>query len=232
LLTTVIGSLEIAERRVTDPNVKRLIDNAMRGAQRGAALTQRMLVFARRQQLNSQPLEIPTLVRGMSEMLDRALGPSVLVETRFPLNLPWIKADPNQLEMALLNLIVNARDAMPQGGPIVISARSEAIGKGQRLSARSYVCLSVSDPGERMDDATLAKATDPFFTTKEVGKGTGLGLPMVRGFAEESSGAPVLKSQRGKGTTVELWFPIAEGSPATKKVEAASAVRSTGTPEN
>jgi PAS domain S-box-containing protein len=218
LLTAVIGSLEIAERRVSDASVKRLIGNAMRGAQRGAALTQRMLVFARRHELNSQPFDIPTLVRGMSEMLERSLGPSVFIETRFPLNLPWIKTDPNQLEMALLNLMVNARDAMPQGGPITVAARSEAIGKGQRLHPGSYVCLSVADSGEGMDDDVLARATDPFFTTKEVGKGTGLGLPMVHGLAQESGGALVLKSQKGKGTTAELWFPVVEKSPVAATV--------------
>ena len=218
LLTAVIGSLEIADRRVSDPSVKRLIDNAMRGAQRGAALTQRMLVFARRHELNSQPFDIPTLVRGMSEMLERSLGPSVFIETRFPLNLPWIKTDPNQLEMALLNLMVNARDAMPQGGPITIAARSEVIGKNQRLHPGSYVCLSIADSGEGMDDDVLARAADPFFTTKEVGKGTGLGLPMVHGLAQESGGALVLKSKKGKGTTAELWFPVAEKSPVATTV--------------
>lgn len=219
LLTAVIGSLEIAERRVTDASVKRLIGNAMRGAQRGAALTQRMLVFARRHELDVQPLDIPTLVRGMSEMLERSLGPSIFIETRFPLKLPWIKTDPNQLEMALLNLMVNARDAMPQGGHIVVAARPESVGKGQVLHPGSYVCLSVNDKGEGMDAATLARATDPFFTTKEVGKGTGLGLPMVHGLAQESGGALVLKSQKGKGTTAELWFPVADSAPAATTVD-------------
>jgi PAS domain S-box-containing protein len=229
LLTTVIGSLEIAERRVSDASVKRLISNAMRGAQRGASLTQRMLVFARRHELNSQPVDIPTLVRGMRELLDRSLGPSVLIETRFPLNLELIKTDPNQLEMALLNLMVNARDAMPQGGPIVVAARSEAVGEGHQLSPGSYVCLSVTDSGEGMDEDTLARATDPFFTTKEVGKGTGLGLPMVHGLAKESGGVLCLKSQRGKGTTAELWLPVAEGTQvaaALKQVAAPTAAAS------
>jgi CheY-like chemotaxis protein/anti-sigma regulatory factor (Ser/Thr protein kinase) len=125
--------------------------------------------------------------------------------------------------MALLNLLVNARDAMPQGGPITVAARAEAVGKGQQLRPGSYVCLSVTDVGEGMDDATLAKATDPFFTTKEVGRGTGLGLPMVHGLAQESGGALVLKSQRGKGTTVELWFPVAEKSPVANTFEEVSA---------
>jgi signal transduction histidine kinase len=193
LLTAVIGCLEIASRRVSDKSVKRLIDNALRGAQRSAALTQRMLVFARRQELDVQPVDIPSLVRGMSEMLERSLAPSVLVETRFPLNLQWVKTDPNQLEMALLNLMVNARDAMPEGGPIVVAARREAVAGNQgQLRPGSYVCLSVTDTGEGMDEDTLSKATDPFFTTKEVGKGTGLGLPMVHGLAQESGGELVL----------------------------------------
>jgi PAS domain S-box-containing protein len=213
LLTAIIGSLEIAERRVSDASVKRLIGNAMRGAQRGATLTQRMLVFARLHELKPQPLDIPTLVRGMREMAARALGPSVFIETRFPLDLPQIKTDPNQLEMALLNLMVNARDAMPQGGQIIVEARPEAVGEGNQLSPGSYVCVSVKDSGEGMDEITLAKATDPFFTTKEMGKGTGLGLPTVHGLAKESGGALVLKSQQGEGTTAELWLPVADISP-------------------
>ena len=122
-----------------------------------------------------------------------------MIETRFPLSLQRVKTDPNQLEMALLNLLVNARDAMPQGGPIVVAARPETIASGQgRLRPGSYVCLSVTDTGEGMDDDTLSKAMDPFFTTKEVGKGTGLGLPMVHGLAQESGGELVLKAVSGK----------------------------------
>jgi PAS domain S-box-containing protein len=217
LLSIVIGSLEIAARRVSDEAVKRLINNAMHGAQRGAALTQRMLVFARRHELNAEAVDIQTLVRSMSEMLERSLGPSVLIETRFPLNLQSVKTDPNQLEMALLNLMVNARDAMPQGGPIIVAARPETVGQGQQLHPGPYVCLSVTDTGEGMDEATLSKASEPFFTTKEVGKGTGLGLPMVHGLAQESDGALVLKSKKGHGTTAELWLPVAEKSPVVAK---------------
>jgi PAS domain S-box-containing protein len=224
LLTAIIGSLEIAERRVSDASVKRLINNAMRGAQRGASLTQRMLVFARRQELDVQPVDIPTLVRGMGEMLERSLGPSVLIETRFPINLQWVKTDSNQLEMALLNLMVNARDAMPQGGSIIVAARPQTLANSDgQLQPGSYVCLSVTDTGEGMDEDTLSKAADPFFTTKEIGKGTGLGLPMVHGLAKESGGKLVLKSQKGKGTTVELWLPVAEKSPVAAAETAASA---------
>ena len=211
LLSAILGSLELVRRRVTEEPLTRLIDNAIRGAQRGAALTQRMLVFARRQELNVQSVDIPMLVRGMTEMLERSLGPSVVIETRFPLGLGEVKTDPNQLEMALLNLMVNARDAMPKGGPIVVAARPETVMSGHpTLQPGSYVCLSVSDKGEGMDEATLTKAVDPFFTTKEVGKGTGLGLPMVHGLAQELGGQLILHSQKGKGTTAELWFPTAE----------------------
>jgi PAS domain S-box-containing protein len=211
LLSAILGSLEVARRRITDPTVGRLVDNAIRGAERGAALTQRMLVFARRHDLNVQAVEIPVLVRGMTEMLERSLGPSVTIETRFPLSLPSVKTDPNQLEMALLNLTVNAWDAMPNGGQIVVAARPETVAVGHaQLQPGPYVCLSVTDKGEGMDEATLARAVDPFFTTKEIGKGTGLGLPMVHGLAQQSGGQLIVRSQKGTGTTVEMWLPIAE----------------------
>ena len=205
MLTAIIGSLEIARRRAADLSVIRLIDNALRGAERGAALTHRMLVFARRHELNFQPIDIVALVHGMAELLERSLGASVRVETRFPLGLPWVNTNSNQLEMALLNLAVNARDAMPEGGPIVIAARPETVTLARGpLQAGEYVCLSLTDTGEGMDEDVLARAIDPFFTTKEIGKGTGLGLPMVHGLAEHSGGQLALRSQKGRGTTVEL----------------------------
>jgi PAS domain S-box-containing protein len=222
LLTAILGSLEIARRRVTEnPTAAiRLIDNAMRGAQRGAALTRRMLAFARHQELKFEAIDIPTLIRGMTELLERSLGPSVVIETRFPLGLEWVTADPNQLEMAVLNLTVNARDAMPEGGSIILAARTEAISAGHSaLAPGSYVCLSVTDAGEGMDETTLARAMDPFFTTKEVGKGTGLGLPMVLGLAEQSGGAFFLESRKGTGTTAKLWLPVAPKVPLTAVAE-------------
>jgi PAS domain S-box-containing protein len=225
LLMAIIGSLEIARRRATDVSVIRLIDNALRGAERGSSLTQRMLIFARRQELNFQPVDIVALVHGMAELLERSLGPSVRIETRFPLGLPWVNTDPNQLEMALLNLAVNARDAMPQGGPVVIAARPEsaAFANG-RLQPGQYVCLSLTDTGEGMDEDTLARAIDPFFTTKEVGKGTGLGLPMVHGLAEQAGGQLVLRSQKGQGTTAELWLPVAKKTTEATEAEAPAQV--------
>ena len=143
LLSAVLGSLELVRRRITEEPLTRLIDNAIRGAQRGAALTQRMLVFARRQELNVQSVDIPMLVRGMTEMLERSLGPSVVIETRFPLGLGGVKTDPNQLEMALLNLMVNARDAMPKGGPIVVAARPETVMSGHRDTAAWLLCVPI-----------------------------------------------------------------------------------------
>jgi PAS domain S-box-containing protein len=211
LLTAIIGSLEIARRRATDAPLIRLIDNALRGAERGSSLTQRMLMFARRQELNVEPVDVVALVHGMADLLERSLGPSVTIETHFPLGLPPVNTDANQLETAMLNLAVNARDAMPQGGPVVIAARPEAVSSAQgRLRPGDYVRLSVTDTGKGMDEETLARAIDPFFTTKEVGKGTGLGLPMVHGMAEHSGGQLVLTSRQGHGTIAEIWLPVAE----------------------
>lgn len=221
LLTAIIGSLEIARRRIADASVIRLIDNALRGAERGSSLTHRMLVFARRQQFNVEPVDIVALAHGMAELLERSLGPSVRIETRFPIGLPWVNTDANQLEMALLNLAVNARDAMPQGGPVVITARPETLSSAQvRLQPGDYICLSLTDTGEGMDEETLARAAEPFFTTKDVGKGTGLGLPMVHGFAQHSGGQLTLTSEQGRGTTAELWLPVARKTEATTEVQA------------
>jgi signal transduction histidine kinase len=181
LLMVVLGSLELMRKRLPDdPKLMALLENAVQGAQRGTTLTQRMLAFARRQELKQETIDLPELVRGMTDLLQRSLGPSVGIETRFPLVLKPIRADANQLEMALLNLAVNARDAMPDGGQIVMAAREESIPAGHvsGLKPGSYVCLAVIDSGNGMDEATLRRAMEPFFTTKGLGKGTGLGLPM------------------------------------------------------
>ncbi|VFU10674.1 hybrid sensor histidine kinase/response regulator [Methylocella tundrae] len=217
LLMAILGSLELVRKRLPDePKFTSLIDNAMQAAQRGASLTQRMLAFARRQELKPEPVDLPTLVRGMTDLLQRSLGPAMSIETRFPLALPSVQADTNQLELSLLNLAVNARDAMPEGGVIIIAARAETVsGASQNgLAGGAYVCLSVTDTGEGMDEATLSRAMEPFFTTKGIGKGTGLGLPMVHGLAEQSGGRLALKSQKGKGTTAELWLPVAQRAAA------------------
>ena len=215
LLMVILGSLELAGKRLPDDaRVATLISNATQAAQRGAALTQRMLAFARRQDLDLKPIDIPALVRGMTDLLQSSLGPSVQIETRFPLKLDLVHADANQLEMALLNLAVNARDAMPDGGSIVIAAREETVKPRSRskLKAGRYVRLSVKDTGEGMDKATLRRAMEPFFTTKGVGRGTGLGLSMVHGMTEQSGGRFFLKSQKGEGTTAEIWLPAAKAT--------------------
>ena len=208
LLMAVLGSLELLRKRLDDPTLLRLVDNAAEGARRGRSLTARMLAFARRQDLKPERVDVAQLVSGMSELMARALGPTIAVELRMPSGLAQVEIDPNQLEAALLNLAVNARDAMHGAGPMTIAASEQRVGEDrERLKAGRYVCLSVTDAGEGMDEETLKRATEPFFTTKGVGKGTGLGLSMVQGLAEQSGGKLVLKSARGRGTTAEIWLP-------------------------
>jgi PAS domain S-box-containing protein len=217
LLMAVMGSLELLRRRLPDdPKTIRLIDNAMQAAERGASLTQRMLAFARRQDLSLAPVELPAMVRGMADLLERSLGPGHTIETRFPLQLDRVIADANQLELALLNLVVNARDAMPDGGRVIIGARETEPAADPKLESGRCVCLFVRDEGEGMDEETLARAMEPFFTTKGVGKGTGLGLSMVHGLAEQSNGRLTLKSRKGEGTTAELWLPVAAPADETE----------------
>ena len=215
LLMAIQGSLELLRRRLPDddPKVAQLIDNALQGAQRGAALTQRMLAFARRQELKLVPIDVRDVVLRMTNLLQSSLGPSIRIETHFPSKLPKVNADTNQLELAILNLAINGRDAMPKGGSIVIGAAERTDVSG--LKAGHYLCLSVTDTGTGMDEETLKRATEPFFTTKGVGKGTGLGLPMVHGMTEQSGGKLALKSRPGQGTTAELYLPVAPGEAAS-----------------
>src|SRR3954471_11431487 len=223
LLMAVLGSLELMRKRLPDdPKLLALLENAVQGAQRGTILTKRMLAFARRQELQKEAVDIPHLVRGITDLLQRSLGPSILIETHFPLVSKAVLADANQLEMILLNLAVNARDAMPDGGRVVIATREEVLraGDGSRLNPGAYICLTVSDTGTGMDETTLRRAMEPFFTTKGLGKGTGLGLSMVQGVAEQSGGWFTLRSRQGEGTTAELWLPVAEGqAPAIARSE-------------
>jgi PAS domain S-box-containing protein len=223
LLMAIQGSLELLQRRLSkgDPKVAQLLNNALQGAQRGAALTQRMLAFARRQDLKLVALRVPALVQGMTELLQSSLGPSIQIETRFLLNLPKAHADPNQLELAILNLAMNARDAMPKGGAIIIEARERTVTNEPVLKPGQYVCVTVTDTGAGMDDATLQRAMEPFFTTKGIGKGTGLGLPMVHGMAQQSGGRLLLRSKPGLGTTAELCLPVAPPDAASAGQEMA-----------
>jgi PAS domain S-box-containing protein len=216
LLTVVLGSLDLLRRYVPDdPRITRLLDNALQGAQRGATLAQRMLAFARRQELDLRPVDLVELTRGMRDLLQRSLGPQIAIETRFPLALDNVTVDPHQLETALLNLAINARDAMPGGGVLTIAARNDVTVGDARLRPGRYVRLTLRDTGEGMDADTLARATEPFFTTKGTGKGTGLGLSMVHGMVEQLGGQLILHSTPGEGTTVELWLPAAERPAAT-----------------
>jgi PAS domain S-box-containing protein len=214
LLMAVLGSLELIRKRLPeDPKLKLLLNNAFEGARRGVSLSQRMLSFARRQELSLTAVDIKALVSGMSDMLDRSLGPMMTIETDIPEGLPSIKADANQLETALLNLTVNSRDAMPEGGTIKISARLVTTPPmmGRKALNSECIVLTVRDTGEGMDPDTLSRALEPFFTTKGIGKGTGLGLSMVHGITEQIGGRLRIESHKGKGTSVELWLPLVHG---------------------
>jgi len=211
LLTVVMGSLELVQKRLReDPLSARLVENAMQAAQRGATLTQRMLAFARRQDLKPEVIDIPSLVLGMNDLLNHSLGANILLNAHFPTTIGPVRVDPNQLEMAMLNLAVNARDAMPNGGSVTITAHEEMLGDHDKLGLKEgrYALLSIADDGVGMDSATLVRALEPFFTTKGVGKGTGLGLSMVHGVVEQSGGRLFLESRVGEGTTASLFFPI------------------------
>jgi len=218
LLMAILGSLELVRKRLPDDQRTRaLLDNAVQGAKRGASLTQRMLAFARRQELKREAIDLASLVNGMNELVERSVGPNVNVEVHIPHRLSRLRTDATQLETAILNLAVNARDAMHGGGTINISAREERIegGHSSGLAPGPYVCLSVTDTGHGMDEKTLARVTEPFFTTKGIGKGTGLGLSMVDGLTVQSGGRLAIHSQVGQGTRVELWFPVASETSTT-----------------
>jgi len=211
MLAVILGGLELMRRRLPhDPKIAVPLENAIQGALRGTALTQRLLSFSRRQELKPEAIDVAALVAGLHDLLRGSVGPMVRIETHFPADLPPARVDANQLELALVNLAVNARDAMTGGkGQIAIAARTEAVPGGGGLAPGTYVCVCVRDDGAGMDEQTLARATEPFFTTKENGKGTGLGLSMVHGLAARSGGQLVLYSKPGEGTTVEIWLPVA-----------------------
>ncbi len=213
ILMAVHSGLELIRKRSgNDARIDRLIENSLKATERGAALTQRMLAFARQQELAQEDVDLVQLVIGLMDMLRRSLGPSFDITTRLSPDLPMVRADLNQLEMALLNLVVNARDAMPEGGTIDISASAHQISAGEvnDLAAGAYVRLTVADHGRGMDSATLARAADPFFTTKGVGKGTGLGLSMVHGLARQIGGVLQLESTPDRGTSAHIWLVAGE----------------------
>ena len=228
LLQIIVGNLELLSRTLPDemPRQRRAASMAMSGARRAAALTQKLLAFARRQPLDPKPLDFNLVVQGMQDLLRRALGETVRLETVFGSGLWRAEVDPNELEAALLNLVVNARDAMPAGGNLVIETSNETLDDAYAvryadLAAGQYVAISVSDTGTGMDEITLSRAFEPFFTTKGEGKGTGLGLSQVYGFVRQSKGHVKLYSEPGQGTTVRIYLPrLGDGAMAPEPVTA------------
>jgi len=210
LLMGIIGSLDYLARKVElDPKADRFLKGARENAERGAGLTRRLLAFARRQELRPEPVQIKYLVTGMKEMLKRSLGPTIDFTFQLDDDLASILADPNQVEVALINLALNARDAMASGGRLVITATNDVVlTDSLAVKSGTYVKLSVSDNGCGMEPETLKRCTEPFFTTKPIGKGTGLGLSSVHGLAVQSGGGMRVTSEQNVGTTVQLWFPV------------------------
>lgn len=234
MLAVVIGGLELAKRRLaSDRNdAGRHLDNAMEGASRAAALTRRLLAFARAEPLLPEAISPDALIAGMTDLLDRTLGERVEVQTRFDSESWAIWVDKHQLENAILNLAVNARDAMDGEGLLTIGTDARTIRDGEfgPVAAGDYVVISVSDTGCGMDQATLDRVFEPFFTTKPVGKGTGLGLSQIFGFVRQSRGEVVIASEPGKGTTVSVLLPRFTGAQRLASVTAADPVWDVGPP--
>ena len=226
LLMAVMGNLDLLRKRIpADPRLHRLIDGAVQGAERGASLTQRLLAFARQQDLRAVAVDLRTLIQGMGDLLERSLGPRVAVRLDIPEGLPPARVDTNQLELAILNLAINARDAMADGGSIDISVIKYTACGDPALKAGDYLKLSVIDSGKGMPPEILKRAIEPFFSSKPLGKGTGLGLSMVHGLAVQLGGALQLSSTVGKGTTATLLLPVATAAPeAERPVQAAHKV--------
>ncbi|MEG3082191.1 response regulator [Sphingomonas sp. PB2P12] len=224
LLTPIVGSLDLLRRRhKDDEKTQRMVAGALQAAERAATLTQRLLAFARKQALQPKAVDIGALIDGIVDLVRRSLGPTITVVLEVPRHLSSARVDPNQLELALLNLAINARDAMPGGGRLILAVAEIVVDDRNvlGLNAGRYVRLTAQDTGTGMDRATLARATEPFFSTKGVGKGTGLGLSMVHGLAAQSGGILHLRSEPGVGTAVELWLPATDevASDATDHAE-------------
>jgi PAS domain S-box-containing protein len=215
MLTGIIGSLELMRRRLSRSqldDLPKLIDMGISSANRAASLTHRLLAFSRRQSLDSKPVQVNGLVQSMEELLHRSLNESIALHLRLDPQLWIAEADPHQLESALLNLVINARDAMPGVGEVIVETANRHLDESftsaqQNLEPGDYIMLSVSDTGLGMDQAVINRAFDPFFTTKPIGQGTGLGLSMIYGFSKQSRGHVAIQSTPGQGTTVQLYLP-------------------------
>ena len=231
LLTAVLGSLELVVKQVSDARILRLLAMATHAAERGAALTAQMLAFARRQEVATKPVDTNALIQGMQDLLHRMIGPLVRISLDLEADLWPALADPAQLEMALLNLAVNARDAMPLGGDLIVQTRRISgpppVGATD-LGSGDYVLVSVGDTGSGMSNDVVAKAFDPFFTTKGPGKGSGLGLSMVYGFAKQIGGTATIESVPGQGTTVHLYLRRAVAAPEKRQIASMGAVPAGG----
>lgn len=214
LLMAVMGNLDLLRKRMPDdPRLHRLIDGALQGAERGASLTQRLLAFARQQDLRAVAVDLRSLIQGMGDLLERSLGPRVTLRLDIPEGLPPARIDANQLELAILNLAINARDAMEDSGTIDIRVAGYRVSGNSTLPPGDYLKLSVIDTGKGMTPDILKKAIEPFFSSKPLGKGTGLGLSMVHGLAVQLGGALQLSSTVGKGTAATLVLPVATSAP-------------------
>ena len=219
LLQVVSGSLEILRAKLGDERLLRYVDNASSAAERGARLTRQLLAFARKTRLEPQVVDINALINGFGEMLDSTVGGKIELQINLRRRLPAIQVDPVHLEMALLNILINARDAMPRGGTVTVETSSVVL-EENGLPGGRYVVLAVRDEGEGMAAHVLERAIEPFFTTKATGKGTGLGLAMAHGFVQQSRGRLEIESEAGRGTTVSMLFPAADKSPDTPQPRA------------
>ena len=219
LLTIIIGNIGIAKRGVVEARAERALDNALVGAERAAQLTQRLLAFSRRQPLNPRVLDVNKLILSISDLLTRTLGENIKLETISGAGLWKVEADASEMESTLLNLALNARDSMPEGGKLTIETSNaylddEFCRQQEELTPGQYILIAISDSGSGMSAETIDRAFEPFFTTKEAGKGPGLGLSQVYGFMKQSNGHVKIYSEPGEGTTIKLYLPRREGDEA------------------
>lgn len=210
LLTPIVGSLDLIRQKISDDRLLKLVDGALQASERARTLVARLLAFARRQNLETLPVDVAALIEGMADLIQRSVGPTIALDVSVGAATPAAMVDPHQLELALLNLAINARDAMANGGRLQFAVDTMAIGADDsELRPGDYVRISVTDNGEGMASETLARAIEPFYSTKGIGRGTGLGLSMVHGLAAQSGGRLQLKSKVGAGTTAAIWLPAA-----------------------
>jgi CheY-like chemotaxis protein len=218
LLTVVVGGLDLIVKRAEDDKLKRYAENALAAAERGARLTGQLLAFSRVQRLEVRPTQVAPLIQNMRPLLRNVLGPGITKQFDLDEEAMPVIADPTQLEVAVLNLAINARDAMPDGGVLSFASRKVEVTGDLELDDGTYIELTISDTGAGMSEEVAARAFEPFFTTKEVGKGTGLGLSMVYGMARQSGGTARIESAPGGGTAVKLFFREAEGEAVVESV--------------